>query len=185
MFNLTVLLFILVPLAELYVLIEVGGVIGALPTILLTVFTAVVGVALMRQQGVSTMQRAQASMAQGQPPAQEMMEGVLLFLGGLFLLIPGLMTDFLGFLLLIPPLRAVMARKVIEQRRTQYAQQRDGVFETEWTQKSEDGDQILHVRTLGRSEGRSGHDERVIDGEVTHESSDQSDASKDDRGRNR
>lgn len=177
MFNLTVLLFILVPLIELYVLIEVGGIIGALPTILLTVFTAVAGVALMRQQGVSTMQRAQANMAQGQPPAAEMMEGVLLFLGGLFLLIPGLITDFLGFVLLVPPLRAAMARKVIDQRRSHYARQRGGVYETEWTQKSENGSEILHVRTLRGH--RPEQDNDVIDGEVTSEKPDQNTEPKD------
>ncbi|MBD3777061.1 MAG: FxsA family protein, partial [Thiotrichales bacterium] len=69
------ILFVLIPLAELYVLIQVGGVIGALPTVLLTVFTAIAGFLLMRTQGMSTLQQAQVAMAQGEAPQMAMMEG--------------------------------------------------------------------------------------------------------------
>lgn len=164
MFKIFFLLFLLVPLVELYVLIEVGSVIGALPTILLTIMTAIVGAGLMRHQGVSTMQKAQLNMAQGQVPAVEMMEGVFIFLGGLMLLIPGLITDAMGFLLLIPPVRQVLARKLIAQRQAQYARYKGQVYETEWTERSSDGQSIQHVRIIESSSADK--DSEVIDGEV-------------------
>ena len=107
------LLFIGVPLVEIYLLIEVGSVIGALPTVLAVVFTAVLGVTLIRIQGFSTLQKAQASMNQGVLPAVEMLEGLMLLFAALCLLMPGFFTDSVGFLLLIPPLRRLLAAKMI------------------------------------------------------------------------
>lgn len=90
---------------ELYVLIEVGSEIGALPTILLSIFTAILGASLVRMQGLSVLMRVQQSMAQGEAPAIEMLEGAMLMLSGVMLLFPGFITDILGFLMLVPPLR--------------------------------------------------------------------------------
>lgn len=98
-------IFVGLPLFELYWLIEVGQEIGALPTILLTVVTAVVGGALVRYQGFSTLMRVQHALERGEVPALEMVEGFILLLCGLLLLLPGFFTDILGFLALIPPLR--------------------------------------------------------------------------------
>ncbi|WP_198262494.1 FxsA family protein [sulfur-oxidizing endosymbiont of Gigantopelta aegis] len=103
------IIFIGVPLAEIYLLIEVGGAIGAIPTVLAVVFTAVLGVTLIRIQGFSTLQKAQTSMSQGVLPATEMLEGLMLLFAALCLLIPGFFTDGVGFLLLVPPLRALIA----------------------------------------------------------------------------
>ena len=105
-----IFLFVLVgfPLFELYLLIEVGSSIGAFPTILLSIFTAILGGMLMRQQGFSTAMRAQASMAKGEMPAMEMIEGMVIFLAGFVLLFPGFFTDAVGFLLLIPPIRRLL-----------------------------------------------------------------------------
>ncbi len=113
LFPLFLLLFIGVPLVEIYLLIEVGGVIGALPTVFAVVFTAVLGITLIRIQGFSTLQKAQSSMNQGVVPAAEMIEGMMLLFAALCLLIPGFFTDTVGFLLLIPPLRALFASKMI------------------------------------------------------------------------
>ncbi len=99
------LLFVGAPLVELYFLIEVGSVIGALPTILVSIFTAVLGGALVRMQGMSVMLRVQQSVVQGQTPALEMMEGAMLLVSGLLLLLPGFITDAFGFLMLVPPVR--------------------------------------------------------------------------------
>ena len=107
------LIFIGVPLIEIYFLIEVGSVIGAFPTVLAVVFTAVLGVTLIRIQGFSTMQKAQNSMNQGVLPATEMFEGLMLLFAALCLLIPGFFTDAVGFLLLIPPLRKLLAAKMV------------------------------------------------------------------------
>ncbi len=107
-------LFLAVPVIELYLLIQVGGVIGVLPTILLVLFTAVLGASLVRQQGFATWQRLQANLSQGIMPAYELIEGLLLLLGGLLLLTPGFFTDILGFACLIPSLRQKIAHYVIE-----------------------------------------------------------------------
>ena len=117
MFRTLFVLFLLVPAIELYVLISVGGVIGALPTILLTVFTALLGAYLMRLQGIMTLQRAQQTLLMGQLPQIEVIESLLIFVGGLMLLIPGLITDFIGFVLLIPSIRQAMARHFLNARR--------------------------------------------------------------------
>lgn len=99
------LIFVGAPLLELYVLIEVGSEIGAVPTIALSLFTAVLGGWLVRVQGFSVLFRAQAQLARREVPAIELIEGVVLLLVGLALLLPGFITDAVGFLLLIPALR--------------------------------------------------------------------------------
>ena len=103
------LLFLLVPLIEIYLLIKIGGVIGAFPTVVLVVLTAVIGAALARHQGLATLQRLQTTMARGEAPAIEMFEGVLLLVGALLLLTPGFLTDLLGFACLLPPTRRALA----------------------------------------------------------------------------
>ena len=109
------LLFIIIPLVELYVIIAVGEEIGAFWTVILVLLTAVIGVNLLRIQGMSTLARAQRSMAQGTIPAMEMMEGIALAVAGVLLITPGFITDTIGFLCLFPAsrqaiIRAIMAR---------------------------------------------------------------------------
>ena len=106
MFRILLLLFLVVPIIEIYLLIQVGGYLGAGTTIFLVVFTAVLGAWLLRIQGFSTMRRVQNSMARGEIPAIEMIGGVLLLLSGALLLTPGFFTDTIGFLLLFPFLRS-------------------------------------------------------------------------------
>jgi UPF0716 protein FxsA len=108
------LVVLIIPFAEIYLLLQVGGIIGALPTILLVVFTAALGAWLMRQQGFATFQRFQASLAQGVIPAYEMIEGPIILVGGALLLTPGFITDILGFACLIPSLRRKIAQYIIE-----------------------------------------------------------------------
>jgi len=98
-------IFFLVPLVEIYLLIQVGGVIGAGWTIFAVVFTAVLGAALVRRQGFATLGRIRANMDAGELPAMELLEGLCLLIAGALLLTPGFFTDALGFLLLTPPLR--------------------------------------------------------------------------------
>jgi len=102
------ILFLVIPLIEIYLLIEVGSVLGALPTVALVVLTAIIGAFLLRLQGFSTMQRVRSSMARGEVPAVEMIEGVVLLFCGALLLTPGFFTDTLGFLGLVPALRRGM-----------------------------------------------------------------------------
>ncbi|NQY27428.1 MAG: FxsA family protein [Piscirickettsiaceae bacterium] len=112
MFRFLLLLFLLVPLIEIYFLIQVGEVIGAAWTIFAVVATAIIGAGLLRVQGASTLLRAQASMQQGSLPALEMMEGIALAASGMLLLTPGFFTDAFGFVLLLPPFRQFLIKKL-------------------------------------------------------------------------
>lgn len=110
------LIFVGAPLLELYVLIEVGSQIGALPTILLSIFTALLGGLLVRVQGFAVIFRAQEQMARQEVPAIELLEGAMLLVVGLALLLPGFITDAVGFLLLIPPVRRAVILWVLHSR---------------------------------------------------------------------
>ena len=111
------LLFIAVPIVEMWILIQVGGEIGALPTIGLVVLTATIGISLLKRQGLSTLMSARAKMDQGRIPAGELVSGVMLAVGGALLLTPGFVTDVVGFLLLIPATRRWVLRQIIERYR--------------------------------------------------------------------
>lgn len=103
-------LFILVPLLEMVVLIKVGEVIGALNTVGLVMLTAVIGLWLLRREGLATLLRARQKLDVGEVPAGEMLEGMVIAAGGALLLTPGFITDTIGFFCLIPPLRRVLVR---------------------------------------------------------------------------
>jgi len=113
------LLFIIIPLVELYFIIVVGDMIGAFWTVLLVLLTAVIGVNLLRVQGMSTLSRAQRNMAQGALPAMEMMEGVALAIAGVLLITPGFITDSIGFLLLVPASRRAIIRYIMARATVQ------------------------------------------------------------------
>ncbi|WP_457571828.1 FxsA family protein [Desulfovulcanus sp.] len=98
-------LFALVPMLELYILIKVGSIIGAGPTIFLVILTAIVGAYLAKQQGLHTMYRIRQSLNQNVLPAEELVDALLILIAGLVLLTPGLITDLLGLLILFPPTR--------------------------------------------------------------------------------
>ncbi len=94
--------FLIVPIIEIYLLIQVGSLIGAFPTIGLVVLTAILGVALLRIQGFHTYLKLQRTLSEGRNPAMEMLEGVALLVGGALLLTPGFFTDVIGFVCLVP-----------------------------------------------------------------------------------
>ena len=104
------ILFLLVPVAEIAVFVQVGSRIGAGMTVLLVVASAVVGVWLVRRQGLATATRVQAMVARGESPALGMLEGLALLAAGVLLIIPGFLTDIVAFVLLIPPLRRGIIR---------------------------------------------------------------------------
>ena len=106
-------LFIAIPILEMVVLIQVGHQIGALWTVVLVLLTAFIGINLLRYQGLSTLSRATWRMQSGQIPAQEMLEGILLAVGGALLLTPGFVTDTIGFLLLVPFTRQFFASRLM------------------------------------------------------------------------
>lgn len=109
------LIFIVLPMVELWLMIKMGGIIGALPTVLLVIATAMLGVALLRVQGLSALMRAQARMQAGEIPAQELVQGVFLALGGLLLLVPGFFTDAIGFLCLTPGVRHILVASILKR----------------------------------------------------------------------
>jgi UPF0716 protein FxsA len=108
------LILLIIPFVELYLLLEVGSFLGIFPTIFMIIFTGALGVWLFRQQGFTTLKRFQDSVAKGEVPAYEMIEGPILLLGGALLVAPGFFTDILGFACLIPAIRKAIAKYVIE-----------------------------------------------------------------------
>jgi UPF0716 protein FxsA len=113
MFKVLFLAFLLVPLTELFVLIQVGAQIGALSTIALCLFTAALGAFLFRLQGLETLKRVQDRIEHGEMPATDLVEGFILLISGLLLLTPGFVTDILGFLCLVPVLRTRIATFIL------------------------------------------------------------------------
>ena len=103
----------------MYLLITVAGYIDALPTIGLVMLTAVIGVSLLKQQGLETLTRGAQKMRQGQLPAQEVAEGLLLAIAGALLITPGFVTDIIGFLILLPLTRAVIAAVLLSKVQVQ------------------------------------------------------------------
>lgn len=99
------LAFTLIPIAEIYLLIEIGHVIGSLSTVLLVIATGIVGAYLARMQGMQTMRRIQHSLGQGVMPAEALIDALLIFAAGVVLLAPGFITDAVGLLLLFPVTR--------------------------------------------------------------------------------
>ncbi|MDA9801928.1 FxsA family protein [Candidatus Pseudothioglobus singularis] len=121
-------IFVVVTLAEIYVLVSVGQAIGGLSTVLLVVITAFIGSSLLRQQGWSTMAKAQQSMSEGRTPAIEMMEGVVILVSGILLLTPGFLTDALGLLGLMPWSRSYFINHFLEKNAERVFKQRNSVF---------------------------------------------------------
>jgi UPF0716 protein FxsA len=111
------IIFMLVPIVEMWILIEVGGWIGALPTIALVVLTATLGLSLLKRQGLSTLMSARRKMDEGSIPASELVSGVMIAVGSALLLTPGFVTDAIGFALLIPQTRQWLLFKLIDRYR--------------------------------------------------------------------
>ncbi|WP_114767553.1 FxsA family protein [Vibrio rhodolitus] len=115
MFPILLLLFILVPIIEIGLFIQVGGFLGLWPTIALVLITAFVGASLVRSQGLQTLMNVQNRLQQGELPAQQIFEGVMLAVAGVLLLTPGFMTDALGMLVLLPAPRAAIAKYLMSK----------------------------------------------------------------------
>lgn len=115
MFPILLLLFIFVPIIEIGLFISVGGYLGLWPTIALVLITAFVGASLVRSQGLQTLMSVQGKLQQGELPAQQILEGVMLAIAGVLLLTPGFMTDALGMLVLLPAPRAAIAKYLMSK----------------------------------------------------------------------
>lgn len=109
------LIFVALPILEMIVLIKVGSIIGVIPTVALVVLTATLGIWLMRVQGLATLARVQEKLERGEVPGTELLEGIMLLIGGALLLTPGFITDTMGFVCLIPVLRQPIARWLLRR----------------------------------------------------------------------
>jgi UPF0716 protein FxsA len=109
------ILFVLVPIIEMWVLIEVGSNIGPLPTIGLVLLTACIGLALLRRQGAGALARAQEKLRAQQMPVREMADGLFFAVGGALLLTPGFVTDAIGFACLTPGVRTLLMSAIAKQ----------------------------------------------------------------------
>lgn len=140
------MLFIAIPIIEMVILIEVGGLIGALPTVGLVLLTATIGLWLLRREGLATLESVRQKIDQGVLPETELLEGVMLLVGGALLLTPGFVTDTIGFICLLPGLRHPIARAIM------------GRAETIIVGKTRDGGTIIDGE-FTREDNRPNHDE--------------------------
>lgn len=149
------LLFIIIPIIEITVLIQVGQAIGAWYTVGLVLLSAFIGVNMLRHQGLSTLARAQQRMDQGEVPGQEMAEGILLAVGGALLVTPGFVTDVIGFSCLIPAVRRALIKPLIGRFTVVAATHRHQTEE-------------MHVYTADPDDYRTVEERDPIEGEITH-----------------
>ena len=115
-----------VPLIEIALFIEIGGLLGLWPTLATIVATAVIGGAMLRSQGFGTLLRARAMLARGEVPLREVFDGVCLIVAAALLLTPGFLTDAVGFLLLVPGVRALIGVSILSRVRLRTEMRRDG-----------------------------------------------------------
>jgi UPF0716 protein FxsA len=114
-FPVLLFLFILVPIVEIGLFVQVGGFFGLWPTLAFVLVTAVVGASLVRSEGIATLMSVQSRLQQGEIPAQQIVEGVMLAVAGVLLLTPGFMTDALGMIVLLPAPRAMLAKQLMSR----------------------------------------------------------------------
>lgn len=107
------ILFIVVPVTEIALFIEIGGFLGLWPTLAIVIITALLGTVLLRAQGLATLQKAERHMAAGEIPVNEVVSGLFLLVAGTLLLTPGFMTDAVGFSLFVPSIRLWLGQKVL------------------------------------------------------------------------
>jgi len=128
MFARLFLVFSCVSLLEIFVLVKVGGFLGAWPTVALVIITALIGSSLVRSQGLQLVRQLQQRMAQGEMPGLQLIEGVMLLMTGVLLVTPGFVTDFAGLLLLQPKIRASIANVLLEKVKLKTFESRSGCY---------------------------------------------------------
>jgi UPF0716 protein FxsA len=117
-------LLIVLPIIELFVMVQVAGVIGALPTVLAVVAMSAAGLWLTKVQGLGSIRRLGEAIEKGEEPVGEVLNGVLILVGGLLMLVPGFVTGVLGLLLLLPPVRALLRPLVLSRASRRFMQSR-------------------------------------------------------------
>jgi len=154
------LLFILMPIIEIAVLIQVGSAIGLWLTLAIVILTAVLGTAMLRQQGLSTMNRVRQRLGAGEMPAQQIVEGLLLLVGGVLLLTPGFVTDAFGFACLFPLTRQWLARQLASRSRAHWHVAGGGAAPFGPSGNSGDGN------TAHTEQNSTDHRRRPVDGNI-------------------
>ncbi|MGB0468079.1 MAG: FxsA family protein [Pontibacterium sp.] len=164
------LLFIIVPIIEITLLINVGEAIGVWSTIGLVLLSAFIGVNMLRYQGLTTLARAQQRANQGEIPGKEMVEGIVLAVGGALLVTPGFVTDVIGFCCLIPFTRHALANALIGRFTMVAMHQRQTAFENEVFPETDvfsdkEKDEGYQDSPFKKDKKTQGHRGDVIDGE--------------------
>ena len=113
-FNKLLILFVIVPVTELYILIEVGKKIGSLTTIGIIILTGIIGAYLVKGQGFMILKKIQSDLNEGIIPGDSLIQGAIILAGGIFLLTPGFVTDIIGFIFLIPASRRVVKKYLLK-----------------------------------------------------------------------
>ena len=130
--NSLLLLFIFIPLIEIYLFLKIGSFIGAFNTISLILITAIIGIVYARYEGFNTLKSGMSQLVKNQLPIYEIVSGAALAFAALLLILPGFATDFLGFLLIFPPTRKLLFKKVRDRYPDQNNKKQDfinGEFE--------------------------------------------------------
>ena len=153
-------IFVITPIIEMVLLIKVGQWLGVVPTVGLVLLTAMIGLSLLRRQGLSTLLRANQKIEQGGLPAQEMIEGILLAIGGALLLTPGFFTDAVGFYCLIPYTRKNLVRYLMKR----------GIFMA--ASAMGEGGQFYSSSATFYSQTSSNRQDDIIEGEYSRDEQD-------------
>ena len=164
MFRLLFVFFIIIPIIEISVLMQVGAIFGIWPTIAIVIFTAWLGAKYVRQQGLATLNSVQTKMAQGQMPSDEIVTGLMLLVAGVLLVTPGFVTDFLGLSLLIPGVRHAIVGSVKSHITTNSASQQSFQFHSHTHGQSQD-DFSAHQDSPFQDHIQSPHKGQTLDGE--------------------
>lgn len=123
MFRVLFILFVVIPIIEIAVLMQVGAILGAWPTVAVVILTAWLGAKNVRQQGLQTIQTLQTKLAHGEQPSEEIVSGLMLMIAGVLLVTPGFVTDFFGLALLVPSFRRALMQSVQGQLSARSGQQ--------------------------------------------------------------
>ena len=144
MFYILISIFVILPVAEIATFIQFGQFLGTFYTILLIFITAIIGVYLVRLQGFSTIQNIQKDIISGNAPIENIIGGLVILLSGLLLLVPGFVTDFIGFLGLLPISRKIFAnfliKRFIGQSRSKSANKEDNIIDAEYVEVNNEED---------------------------------------------
>ncbi|TMP31572.1 F exclusion suppressor [Pseudoalteromonas rubra] len=163
MFKVLFLLFIVIPIAEIALLLQVSEVIGGFATLALVILTAVFGARLVKQQGLGAYANVQQQMARGQLPASDLFAGICVIIAGVLLMTPGIMTDVLGFMLLTPAIRQKLAKALLQRATVQV--QSGGMFTQHTSQQQEQQFDPFAGRPSGHGQSQRDEGNTTLEGE--------------------